>query len=479
MASRNLELYVEKIGEDITLALNQYDMPVIVCHSNDHHLVSIRIGSKASTVYLRRLIRKYKLGLLSSDQLAEIVSQLEARAYDNEHTIQEDQRIAKWVTEKGETVIELYYGDKDDQRIIVSPEGVKNTQSESKRIFNHTENLKPYPELAEHGDTERLLKYLNMPSGDKPLLIIWIAYTLAHPKSAYTNYVILQLVGGQGTGKSTLCTIIQRLIDPSSIGLRTFPGNITDLAIAAQNSHLLMFDNLRSVGQDMSDKLCICSTGGSVPKRKLYSDGTEFVMKLHGAVILNAISPVVVEPDLADRTLTIELKQMAERKSQENLMAEFERDLPIIFRGILDFISKVLTVLPDIEVSAPSRMIEFSQWLAAYEQIEGKPKGLYQEVFLESQKDAKALGLHQVPLPSAILAFMEGRDEWQGTPAQLLFALEDATRSRAQNSREFPKNSISLSMKLKGLIEPLRQQNIQVTFGRDTERYISLKKLRN
>lgn len=200
-----------------------------------------------------------------------------------------------------------------------------------------------------------------------------LSYTLAHPKLATTKYVILLLQGEQGSGKSFLCQIIQSLIDPNNVGIQILPTNGKDLAIAAQNSHVLIYDNVRGFKQMMADLMCIASTGGALSSRQLYTDADQAIQRLHVALILNGIHDFVNQPDLAQRCLPIHFKPLPAqiRRSESDLMREFECDLPAIQRGLFDLIANILQHLPSVEITKHERMIDFVRWLAAMEKARG------------------------------------------------------------------------------------------------------------
>ena len=75
-------------------------------------------------------------------------------------------------------------------------------------LFYETTVSKPMVLPAEQGDYGLLKKYVNVSAVDFVLLVAWIAYTLAHPKVPTTKYLHLVILGDQGSGKSTLSSLL-------------------------------------------------------------------------------------------------------------------------------------------------------------------------------------------------------------------------------------------------------------------------------
>jgi len=323
-----------------------------------------------------------------------------------------------------------------------------------------------------------LRKYLNMHAILQTLLVGWITYTMALPKVPTNNYVILVLLGGQGTGKSTLCKILQAIIDPSRIGVQTLPTNAKDLAISLQHSHLRCFDNVRSISNKLSDHLCIASTGGTLTSRKLYSDDDEQAIFLHGAVVLNSIHCLIDQSDAAQRCLKIEPDKIDghARKREAELFAEFNSDLPQIMWQLLQRIAAIFKHLPDVEIVYPERMQEFVYWLAAMEKADGAPEGAYQAEYSRLLNEGQLDSLLDNSLAAAMVEFTETMpgQRWKGSPADLLKRLEEHTNQRTQRSKEWPLNAIALSKRLRSLQAGLATQGIDVEFGRGKHRVISI-----
>lgn len=92
------------------------------------------------------------------------------------------------------------------------------------------------------------------------------------------------------------------------------------------------------------------------------------------------------QPDLAQRCLALQTLVIPEerRKSEVAMAAELEVDLPAIQRGLFDLIAKIFEQLPHAKVTSPTRMLDFSKWLAAMELVDGAPAGTYQDVYCDA-----------------------------------------------------------------------------------------------
>jgi len=376
--------------------------------------------------------------------------------------------------------LEIDLGDRTHKRVRISSGKVEVVTEGSETLFFRTPSSKPLVAPAKIGDRKLLAKYLaNMHTLEQHLFIAWLTYTIAHPKVPTTKYPILVLNGNQGSGKSFLCTnVISRIIDPSAVPLRVLPRNDKDLAIATQGAHVVCFDNVRELKQDMADKLCIAATGGAISARKLYTDEDEHVITLHAAVVLNGIHSFIDQPDLAQRCLPIELRPIPEacRLSEEQLAADLEADLPTIVRGLYDLTAEIFKHLPTAQVTNPERMIDFVKWLAAMEVVDGFDAGDYQAAYSYVLNQGQLNSLMEHPLAAAVVDFSQGlsNGEWSGTPAQLLAKLNTLVSPGTQRNRDWPQNAIALSKRLLSLQGGLLSQDIHVELTRGKERTVTI-----
>jgi len=260
------------------------------------------------------------------------------------------------------------------------------------------------------------------------------------------------------------------LIGPSTTGVQAFPASQTDLAIAAQNSHVLMYDNLRKLTPSQSDTLCRAATCAAVSTRKLYSDGEEFTHTLHCAIVLNGIHPFIDQADLAQRCLTLTLLRLnpSDRSTEKELRDKFYRDLPVIFRGILDLIAAVLQHLPTVTAKHPERMLEFVHWLAAMEKALGRPEGELQRAYSDNLVGAMQDSLQDNPLADVVTQFARSHTQqpWSGTPTDLLTQLNAIAGPEFIATGDWPRSAISLSMRLKTLQSKLSGAGVDIVIGK-------------
>jgi hypothetical protein len=101
------------------------------------------------------------------------------------------------------------------------------------------------------------------------------------------------------------------------------PNNERDLAIMAENSYVLPFDNLSGITPLIADALCRLSTGGGFSTRQLWEGREEEVFHGVRPIIVNGIAELVSRPDLADRAifLTLPMIEVWDRKREKELLA--------------------------------------------------------------------------------------------------------------------------------------------------------------
>src|SRR5947208_3511640 len=120
--------------------------------------------------------------------------------------------------------------------------------------------------------------------------------------------------------------------------VRALPREERELMIAANNGHVLAFDNLSRLPAWSSDALCRLASGGSFALRRLYTDTDELLFQATRPTILNGIEDVITRQDLADRAIFLTMGSLSEkqRRPEAELWHEFELARPQILGALLD-----------------------------------------------------------------------------------------------------------------------------------------------
>jgi hypothetical protein len=138
--------------------------------------------------------------------------------------------------------------------------------------FRRAPGILPLPVPERGGSIEALPSFLNLSNQNDFVLVV--AWLLAALRSS-GPYPLLAISGEQGSTKTVLSKLLRALVDPNVAPVRALPREERELMIAANNGHLLAFDNLPGLPAWLSDALCRLASGGSFAVRQLYTDDEE------------------------------------------------------------------------------------------------------------------------------------------------------------------------------------------------------------
>jgi hypothetical protein len=165
----------------------------------------------------------------------------------------------------------------------------------------------------------KLQALVNLQGDDFMLYVSWIITCLR----GGGPYPILVLSGGHGVGKSTAVRIACNLVDPGTVTLSGPPRTGQDLAIAANNRHVLAYDHLSAMPKWLADRLCLIA--------------------IRRQVALTGIPDLASRGDLAERTIGLVLKPITEnRLTETELWAQFEAAAPEILGALLGGVAQAL-----------------------------------------------------------------------------------------------------------------------------------------
>ena len=233
---------------------------------------------------------------------------------------------------------------------------------------------------------------------------------------------------------------------------------------------MIAYDNLSGIAPWLSDALCRIATGAGFSTRQLYTDSDEVFFEAARPVVLNGIDHLAERPDLAERALVLNLPHIVHRQDEEQLFADFEKELPGILGALFTAISYALAVLPEVNLVSKPRMADFALWACAAAPGLGFSPAAFLAAYSGNRAEAARETLAEDAVAAAIFALIDETADntetgfWQGTCKELLAQLEQFVNSDARKSRVWPKSARGLSSRLRRLVTFLAESGVEVRF---------------
>lgn len=328
--------------------------------------------------------------------------------------------------------------------------------------FERRHGMKPLPIPREGGSLERLREFINVTDNEWPLVLASLvgSFNVSGP------HAVTSMSGEQGSGKSTNCRALRRVIDPNEADLRSAPRETRDLMIASRNGWICAFDNLSELRPAMSDDLARLATGAGFGTRQLYSDDEETLIRACRPVLCNGISDVVTRPDLLDRALVIRPPRITDKRrmDERTFWRDFDEALPGILGALLDAVSMALRRRDHVELDGAPRMADFARWVVAAEPGLPIKPGAFLAAYESNRLDAQDLALDADPVAQAIAALADKLPEWTGKASELADKLMPE-----KPGKTWPDTGQKMSGAIRRAAPTLRAHGYEVTYN-DSDR---------
>ena len=354
--------------------------------------------------------------------------------------------------------------DEQWQAIHVTPQGWR-VVNESPVYFTRTPSMRslpmPVPTRMTHGDVGLLWQHTNVPTHSRVMVLAWLLDCFRPD----TPFPVLELVGEQGSAKSTTQFVLRSLVDPNKVMLRGRPKTVEDVFVAAANNWLVSYENLSGLTPEQQDAFCTLATGCGFASRQLYTNGEEHVMETKRPVVLNGIAVVATRPDLIDRVIHVDLPTIPAdaRRDDADTYAGWERDQSKVFAGLLDLFSAALAILPTVKLTQKQRMADYERLGEAVARAMGFAAGEFQQQYAELVRAGIDRALESNAVAQALDKYLADRVlplNWQGTAGQLYDLLN--THSIPDRS-SWPRSPKGLSDQLRRIAPAYRAKGIDIT----------------
>ena len=371
-----------------------------------------------------------------------------------------DSQMTRLYNRVGQIDNSFYYDLGNGSVIKTDPMGW--SQEKAPILFRKYSHQLPQVEPITSGDIWKIFDFLNVQEEHRLLFLAYLISCfipdIAHP--------ILHPHGPQGAAKSTLCKIIKKLCDPSSISVLEAPKAYNKCVQTLSHHHICFFDNVSNISPRISDLLAQACTGTGFSKRKLYTNDDDVIYSIQNCVGLNGINLAIDKADLMDRSIIIKMDRIPEEKrmAESTLWDEFEQSKPHILGGIFDTLCKAMKIYPQIEVQNISRMVDFTQWGYAISMaLTGSG-----DKFLKAYKDNMNQQTQEIvqtnSLVQAVLTFMEKRNSWSGTVKEAYDNLSMIAGSQKSDD-SFPRHTNKLRRHLNRVKVTLFERGVEYIIG--------------
>lgn len=438
--------------------MSQADILIKLCEGlilfHDQHGVgfafldgeAIPLRSKNIRQYLAKLLWEKHDTAASSETLTQALNVLEATAVFSSPEVFLFNRVGK-----GTFPDDFFYYDLGNGKVVKIGAGGWSVLDAPIMFRRYTHQRSQVTPVA-GGDPWAIFEFINVESEYRLLILCYLISCfvpdISHP--------VIHPYGDQGAGKTTACTMLRDIIDPSDLKAQSIPKNLNELIQVLAHHYFPVFDNLTSLPDWASDALSQGCTGGGLSKRKLYTDEDDVVLSFKRPITLNGINVVVHKADLMDRSILFPLERISpdRRKRENELWAEFQRMKPSLLGGIFDTLARSMGIFPSVRLSWTPRMADFGSWGYAIAEALEKGKG---EKFIEDYRKNIDRQIEEVlqanALAQGVLSFMDKQKGDLKSTVGEAWKLLYTTVGEPRNDPTFPKSERTLKKAL-AVIKP-------------------------
>lgn len=435
-----------------------------VIKNDDDTINGYLLGSSEFTRAIKKRYFEAYGSLVNTTNISLFKEMLEVKHYDTKIEISVVTRVYN------DGKLYAYELNKDTNTLLVIQNGEVFFGAITEAIFKHpvdyANQVEPDLEVEPTELFGYMKKHFKMEEWQLKLLTLYLVTSymglcISHP--------LLVLCGEKGSSKSTSLKKLEMLVDPKSVGLGCIPKNVESLDLRLANSYYVTLDNLSTLSRSVSDTLARAVTGGSVAKRKLYSDNEEILLNIKSLVAINGVTLVAKESDLLDRALILTMQRISpdEVMSDEKLWEYFEEDRPAILGCCFKILAEVLEDNEPVYVDKLIRMADFHIACIKVGRALGWDEEEVNNLLWKNQETANKKTIDEDIVALAVIELMNGYKDnqiYQNSVSGLLSDLRDVLARNEIDTNLLPKLPNKLSNRLSKVASSLKAEH-RITYS--------------
>jgi hypothetical protein len=229
-------------------------------------------------------------------------------------------------------------------------------------------------------------------------------------------------------------------------------------------------------------------TGEGDSKRELYSNDEDIIYNVRRKVILNGINIVGQEADFLDRTFTLRFERIdkTKRRTEEELLKEFEQDKALITGAIIKILQKTLSIVGNVNLTELPRMADYARWGEAAAVAYGEVAGTFIRAYFDKIEKLNVEVIDASPIGACVKDLMDELGEnglYIGTPTEFYEKIKSIAEKQGLNkSEEWPKGANHMIRKLNEIIPNLQDEGYSIITGErigSKRRAVKIERIKN
>ncbi len=347
-------------------------------------------------------------------------------------------------------------GTRDRRMVKVTKGGW--TVGNYKIFFKRHDEFDELPVPVKGGAISDIFSFFpKLPERDLCLIMSWLIATYFDG----IERAFLLVEGDQGFGKTRIARLLRTFVDPSNDMVTSYNDNVAEVAQHIDHNCLPIYDNFSSISRKVSDLLCGAFSESSYVKKKLYTDGEDYVFTLSGNIIFTSKGLKNAQTDLLDRCYKIQVKKVDSLYDSKQIFTEqFEEIKPQLFGAILDIVVATMNEIDNVPTAGRYRTVDFDRHALAAARVMGFGDELFFEARRRCEK-VKIIGIaNNTALVEAMANFLNSNNNFfSGYMSQLTEILPSYT----SEPKLITKHPPALSAQLKKIKNELNALGITIT----------------